>query len=580
MRTSLLHLALVSTLLAGLLAKAQSLPSVAGWDVSMPTPGTHRVATDLAQPHGGTGCATLFGPSMQAEARACLVQEFFGATALTPGKTYRYAVWYRTGTPFAGQGQLLIDSYTAAGEKGRRELVSTTLGLAVDWTAVAGEITVPEKAVRIRLLLYLRKAGQICWDDAFFGDPAAGAPNLLKNGGFEPSAAAVYDLAPAAGTGQVKLTADFENGVIGKVKEMGPDEFYAYAFPEDKPRSSFLWFHFRVEGCAGREVTFHINPAPFGRDKTGGNGTRLPVMSYDQDTWSGIAGASWNEDGTVLTFKQRFTASPAWIASFFPYPPDRVSRFIAAQRANPAFAASVIGKTAQGRDLRLYTLTDPAVAEADKRILLFTTLQHDLETSGALALEGLCRFLLADDPRAAALRRGFVVYAVPMMDPDGIAQGNLYCPAGNLNRQWGQGTTAETTAVETFVRQLGARGRTVELSMDFHGWCIPERRTEFMSFGKEITDERTEAEAKRLIAAISPRLSGKIGTNLWRKRVETVTGITSDLNRLACGWLRFEAGARLAYSIEIFGEGECTQEQYLTWGQAFAEGIADFYATP
>ena len=56
-----------------------------------------------------------------------------------------------------------------------------------------------------------------------------------------------------------------------------------------------------------------------------------------------------------------------------------------------------------------------------------------------------------------------------------------------------------------------------------------------------------------------------------------MTGITGDLNRLSCGWMRFEAGARLAYSIEIFGEGECTQEQYLAWGRAFAEGIADFY---
>ena len=68
-----------------------------------------------------------------------------------------------------------------------------------------------------------------------------------------------------------------------------------------------------------------------------------------------------------------------------------------------------------------------------------------------------------------------------------------------------------------------------------------------------------------------------MNTSIWRKRVETVTGITSDLNRLAPGWMRFEAGARLAYSIEIFGEGECTQDGYLQWGQAFIEGIAEFY---
>lgn len=59
--------------------------------------------------------------------------------------------------------------------------------------------------------------------------------------------------------------------------------------------------------------------------------------------------------------------------------------------------------------------------------------------------------------------------------------------------------------------------------------------------------------------------------------VERVTMGETDLRRLAPGWMKFEAGARLAYSIEIFGEGECTQEGYVRWGQAFAEGMADYY---
>ncbi|MCX7826289.1 MAG: hypothetical protein N2689_12125, partial [Verrucomicrobiae bacterium] len=144
-------------------------------------------------------------------------------------------------------------------------------------------------------------------------------------------------------------------------------------------------------------------------------------------------------------------------------------------------------------------------------------------------------------------------------------------------RQWGQGTTVETTHVEKFVRNLAARGRTIDLFMDFHGWCTPQRRTIFMTFGKEITDAATEQDAVRLAETIRPRLRGAVSTTLWRKRIATVTGITSDLNRLSCGWMRFEAGARLAYSIEIFGEGECAQQDYLDWGRAFGEGIADFY---
>lgn len=555
---------------------AQEIPTVTGWHISLPTPGTHRAGVDLSAPHGGKAAGKIVGTSTEKGARACFMQEFFGKTAIKPGKTYHYSVSYRTEMPLAGSGLVLIDSYTKEGEKGRKGLVAQKLAASAEWKTVAGDVAVPEKAVRVRVLLYLHGKGTIWYDDAFFG-ASADSPNLLKNGAFEAPASARFDLAPEKKSGNLKFLADFDNATLGPVKQLGPDEFYLYAFPQDKPHSPFLWFHFRLEGCKDREITFHVNPAPFSKDKTSGNGTRLPVMSYDGDTWTGIEDKSWNEDGSVLTFKQRFTQSSAWIASFYPYTAEYVTRFIERHQKSPFFQASSLGKTTDGRDMRVYRITDPNTPETGKRIILFTTLQHNLETTGAMALEGICRFVLSDDPRAQRLRREFVVYVVPRMDPDGIAKGNLYCPVGNLNRQWGLGTTAETANVEKFVKGLGAQGRKVDLFMDFHGWCTPERTTLFMSFGKEIADEASEKDAVRLAETIKSRLSGKVSIPIWRKRVQTVTGITSDLNCLAPGWMRFEAGARLAYSIEIFGEGECTQDGYFQWGRAFAEGIAEFY---
>ncbi len=558
-------------------ATAQEIPAVAGWQMAQPTPGTHRLCVDLNAPHTGKGSGKIIGTDSGKGARGCFIQEFYKKTAVKPGRTYRYAVSYRTLPAMEGRATLLIDCYTAEGEKSHKSLVSEKLAASGEWTTRSGEVAVPEKVVRVRMLLYLHGQGTVWFDDAFFGDTADGAPNLLKNGGMEPPGSYVYDLAPEKGAGRVKLVADFENSTLGKVKEIGPDEFYVYAFPEDKPHSPFLWFHFRVEGCEGREVTFHVNPAPLSRESTGGNGTRLPVMSDDGDTWTGIEEKSWNEDGTVLTFKQKFTKSPAWVASFFPFTADHITRFIARQKNNPFFSSRVLGKTRQGRDMRAYVVTDTVVPEADKRVILFTTLQHDMETTGAMAQEGLCEFLLSDDPRAAKLRRTFVFYIVPQMNPDGIANGNMYCPVGNQNRQWGLGTAPETTVIETFARDLVAHGRTIELFMDFHGWCTPERTTLFMTYGKELADEATERDAVRLATTIKSRLSGKVSTSLWRKQVETVTSITSDVRRLAPGWMKFEAGARLAYSIEIFGEGTCTQEQYHEWGRHFAEGMAEFF---
>ncbi|MCX7826011.1 MAG: M14-type cytosolic carboxypeptidase, partial [Verrucomicrobiae bacterium] len=392
------------------LTAAQEIPSVTGWQIASPTPASHRACVDLAAPRAGKGCGKIVGTASERGSRGGFIQEFHDKTAIKPGRTYRYAVSYRTSAPFAGSGSIVIDSYTAEGDKSRKELVSRQLGATAEWWTVSGEVVVPEQAIRVRLLLFLRGAGTIWYDEAFFGHVAEDSPNLLRNGGLEPPGSYAYELAPAKGKGRVKLIADFDNATLGKVKEIGTDEFYARAFPDGKPRSPFLWFHFRVEGAAGREVTFHINTAPFSRENTGGNGTRLPVASDDGDHWTGIENKSWSEDGTVLSFKHRFQHSPAWVASFFPFTDAHIARFIEQHRASPHFKTGALGKTAQGRDLRLLTLTDPDVPEAGKRVIMLIALQHDLETTGAMAVEGLCRFLLSGDPRAARLRRAFVFY--------------------------------------------------------------------------------------------------------------------------------------------------------------------------
>ncbi|MCK6489509.1 MAG: M14-type cytosolic carboxypeptidase [Planctomycetes bacterium] len=577
--------ALVLTLLwagAATAAEERALAQVPGWSAWALEKSGHQLRLDLepGRARSGEGCGRIVGVSADNGARACFEQKFLGKTPVAPGKAYRYALAYRTPAAAVGGGKLVIDSY--AGKVGeapaaKTSLVAQSLAGSAEWRLVEGRFTVPADAAQLRFVLYHFGVGTVWFDDALLAEDREGAPNLLANGGFEAPASAVWELAPARGAGVVKLSADFPNGTMGAVKEIGPDEFLVHAFPAGQPHSNFLWFHFRVDGCAGRPVTIHLDPAPFARDRTGGNGTRSPVMSTDQDEWTGVEDKAWNADGSGLTFTLRSERSPVWVASFFPYPPARLERFIAGQARSPFLQASVIGRTPKGRDLRLLTISDPAVPEDGKREVLLMSLQHDLETSGAHALEGFLRFLLGDDPRAAALRRAFVVRAVPVMDPDGIDQGNLYCPVGNMNRQWGLGTTPEVAAVEKLVQDLAARGRRLELFMDFHGWCTPKRGTELWTFGKELGDAAGEAEATRLVEGIKARLSGEVKIVHYRELERFVSYARTDIRRVSEGWMKLLGGARLAVGVEIFGEGECTQQQYRDWGRSFAEAVAGFY---
>jgi len=47
-------------------------------------------------------------------------------------------------------------------------------------------------------------------------------------------------------------------------------------------------------------------------------------------------------------------------------------------------------------------------------------------------------FLLSDHPRAKEIRKGMIVYVVPMLNPDGVIQGNHRTDlcGMDMNRRW------------------------------------------------------------------------------------------------------------------------------------------------
>ena len=70
---------------------AQEVAGVPGWQVREPTPGTHRVCTEIGGALAGRGSVKITGFTNEENARLSLVQEFRRETALPTGKVYRYA---------------------------------------------------------------------------------------------------------------------------------------------------------------------------------------------------------------------------------------------------------------------------------------------------------------------------------------------------------------------------------------------------------------------------------------------------------------------------------------------------------
>lgn len=75
---------------------------------------------------------------------------------------------------------------------------------------------------------------------------------------------------------------------------------------------------------------------------------------------------------------------------------------------------------------------------ASKKAIVLTSRVHPGEPQASFMMEGSLAFLMGDSELAKDLRRQFVFMIVPMLNPDGVIQGNYRCSllGCDLNRKW------------------------------------------------------------------------------------------------------------------------------------------------
>jgi murein tripeptide amidase MpaA len=110
---------------------------------------------------------------------------------------------------------------------------------------------------------------------------------------------------------------------------------------------------------------------------------------------------------------------------------------------------NLLCKTIAGVDCELLTVTDtytqtdedPAaeLKENKRKAVVISSRVHPGETVGSWMMRGILFFLTdPDNQEASLLRKNFVFKIIPMLNPDGVINGNYRCSlAGcDLNRRW------------------------------------------------------------------------------------------------------------------------------------------------
>jgi hypothetical protein len=123
----------------------------------------------------------------------------------------------------------------------------------------------------------------------------------------------------------------------------------------------------------------------------------------------------------------------------------------------------------QGREINLLTITNPAISADAKDEIYIIGRQHAAETASSYMLKGMIDFLISDDDDASAMRNHFVWYLVPMVNPDGVYEGNSRATSElrDLNRDWGNFESDEINTVRGNI-ELIDNADGIDMFIDWH----------------------------------------------------------------------------------------------------------------
>ena len=243
----------------------------------------------------------------------------------------------------------------------------------------------------------------------------------------------------------IRINTNFEGASLGKVETLENNRFRLHVpgqYDERGHNRQCTWYFFRMDQVRNRDLTLTLTDVVGEyNDKPGAvgmNADTVPVYSYDGKTWRHFPTMEWDNERKEATLKIKPESDSLWVAHVPPYTPRDLAALLSEVNRSPHARVEVIGKSVQGRDLHLVTVTDPDVPDAQKKTLWLQSRQHAWEAGTSYVMEGALRFLTSDDAGARELRKRVLFKLMPLGDPDGCASGKVRFNANgfDVNRHW------------------------------------------------------------------------------------------------------------------------------------------------
>ncbi len=346
------------------------------------------------------------------------------------------------------------------------------------------------------------------------------------------------------------LDADFEGARMSSC-EATRKNFIVRIDPENKPINPSPWYAFRVTPKQTGDLKIIIRYSD-------AKHRYWPKRSSDVRNWRPIDPNRIRERrrGKRVTMRLAMETDPFIIAGqelLLTGGYENWSGNIA-EKAN--LNLQTIGESVEGRPIRAL-MSAPQTQGPEKEFVLFVGRQHPPELTGAFAMLPFLETVFGDTALAQKFRARFHIIAVPLMNPDGVANGHWRHNMNgvDLNRDWGPFTQPETQAVKKLLDDIDAdENSQFRLMLDFHS-------TNRNVFYTQSNDEVTNPPGFTLnwFAGANERLKGYEYEHALRPHSDLATSKNYIFGRFGAPGITYELGDHtdrtlIRTSAKIFAE--------------------------
>uniref|UniRef100_A0A5F8G5N9 Cytosolic carboxypeptidase 1 n=1 Tax=Monodelphis domestica TaxID=13616 RepID=A0A5F8G5N9_MONDO len=273
----------------------------------------------------------------------------------------------------------------------------------------------------------------------------------------------------------LKFNSRFESGNLRKVIQVRKNEYDLILNSDINSNHYHQWFYFEVSGMR-TGIGYRFNIINCEKSNSQFNYGMQPLMYSVQEAlharpwWirvgtdicyyknhfsrsSVAAGGQKGKSYYTITFTVTFPHKDdvCYFAYHYPYTYSTLQMHLQKLESahNPQqiyFRQHVLCETLSGNSCPLVTIT--AMPESNyyenicqfrNRPYIFLSARvHPGETNSSWVMKGTLEYLMSNNPTAQSLRESYIFKIVPMLNPDGVINGNHRCSLSgeDLNRQW------------------------------------------------------------------------------------------------------------------------------------------------